>query len=461
MSLGRMMAGHARALRRSVVVGAALAGGVACANQALPRGGPEDFAAPQIVRITPENNAVSARPGQVVLKFDEVISETPASGRDLEELIFISPKSGAPRVDWDRTSIGIRPARGWKLNTVYTVQVKAGLQDLYQNKIDSSIRVVFSTGLPIPDTRLSGVVFDWPEGRGLSGGVVEAVSQDTTIVYQAVADSVGRFELRNIPIGPYFLRAYGDRNNNKDLDPLEIWDSVRVTLTREASAELYAVGRDTVGLRIATIEPTDSNRVLKVTFDKPYAVDQFFVREGARLVQLPDSTLKSEKLVQTAQQKLQLDSLLVRRKADSVAAAAAAKDSLTPDQRARRDSVAAVRRADSVLAVTRQRERAAREAARAAGRRYSPADTVPPPQLKRPKVYKEMYITLDAPLPDGKSYRLQLNGVRSLNEIVKSPARNFTIPRAKVDSSKADSKADSTARRDTTAAPPGRPRGRG
>jgi hypothetical protein len=51
--------------------------------------------------------------------------------------------------------------------------------------------------------------------------------------------------------------------------------------------------------------------------------------------------------------------------------------------------------------------------------------------------------------------------VRSLNEIVKSPARNFTIPKAKVDSSKLEARPDSAVRRDTSTAGAGRPRGRG
>jgi len=434
------------ARRRLALFLAAVVGGAACANQGLPRGGPEDQAPPRILKITPENNAVTGKPGVVSIKFDEVVSETPKGARDLADLVFISPKSGKPQVDWDRTAIQIRPAKGWKLNTVYTVQLKAGMQDLWNNPIDTAVRVVFSTGLPIPDSRIRGVVFDWQAAKGINGGVVEAVSQDTSIVYQVVTDSVGRFELRNLPIGPYLLRAYADRNNNKDLDPLELWDSVRVTLTGYAETEFYAFGHDTVGLRIASIEPTDSNRVLKVTFDKPYAVDQFFVTDGVRLQRLPDSVPVRARLVQTAQQKAEFDSLAKKRKADSLAAATAKKDTLSAEQRARRDSIVRVRAADSAAAAVRQRERDAREAARRAGRRYVTPDTTPAPKMNRPRVYTEAYITLDTALEPGRSYRLQMTGVKSLNAIVKAPARNITLPKPKVDSLKSDS----TAKRDTS-----------
>lgn len=433
------------AARRLLVLGAALVGGTACANQALPPGGPEDQAPPLVLKITPEPRSVIARPRQVEIRFDEVISETPkAGGRDLKDLVFISPKSGEPRVDWNRNAIRIRPSKGWRQNTVYTVQIKPGIQDLRNNGLDTLIKVVFSTGLPIPDSRIKGVAFDWAAAKGLSGAVIEAVAQDTTIVYQAVADSVGRFELANIPIGPYLLRAYGDRNTNKDLDPLEMWDSLRVTLTGFAEAEFYTFARDTVGLRIQSIEPTDSNRVLKVTFDKPYALDQFFVPDGVRLVRLPDSARVRVQLVQTAPQKLQADSLNAKRKADSVAAEAAKKDTLSPAQRARRDSIAQVRRADSVAAADRQKREAARQAARARGGRYVPPDTTPPPRMTRPRVFTEAFITLDSALAPATSYRLTMTGVISLNNVVKAPARTFTIPRPpKRDSTKTDARADS------------------
>lgn len=440
-----MSNGRKSALRRLALFAAAVVGGAACANQALPPGGPEDLAPPRILKITPENNSVTGKPGDVTIKFDEVVSETPRGARDLADLVFISPKSGKPEVDWDRSAIQIRPSKGWKQNTVYTVQLKSGMQDLWNNQIDSAVRVVFSTGLPIPDSRIKGVVFDWQAAKGISGGVVEAVSQDTSIVYQVVADSVGRFELRNVPIGPYLLRAYADRNSNKDLDPLELWDSVRVTLTGYAEADFYAFGHDTVGLRIAAIEPADSNRVLKVTFDKPYALDQFFVPDGVRLQRLPDSVLVGARLVQTAQKKAESDSIVAKRKADSVAAAAARKDTLSAEQRARRDSIARVRSADSVAAERSRREREAREAARRAGRRFVPIDTAPPPKMNRPRVFTEAYITLDSMLEPGRSYRLQMTGVKSLNAVVKAPARNFTIPKRKVDSLLADS----TAKRDS------------
>ncbi len=89
-----------------------------CASQAAPPGGPPDLAPPLVLKVSPQNNAVGATPKAVVLQFDEVISESPKGAKDIAELVFISPKSGVPEVDWGRSKIAIRPSKGWKQNTV-------------------------------------------------------------------------------------------------------------------------------------------------------------------------------------------------------------------------------------------------------------------------------------------------------------------------------------------------------
>jgi hypothetical protein len=446
--VSRSVSGRSRARLRLLAGVAAFMAGSACANQALPPGGPPDVDSPVIVKVTPEHEAIISRPRDVELRFDEVISESPRGGaRDLRELVFISPRSGQPRVSWGRTRLTIRPSKGWKPNTVYSIQIKPGIQDLRNNGIDTTIRLVFSTGGPIPRTQVTGVAFDWPAGKGLSGAVIEAIAPDSTI-YQAVADSAGRYELRYLPPGPYLMRAFGDRNSSGELDPLELWDTVRVTLTERASAEFHAFGHDTVGLRIAGVEVLDSNRVLKVTFDKPFSPTQAFPLDSVRLFR-PDSSRLFVRQVQTSAEKLLADSLAKKAATDSIARAAAAKgpkiDS-TPAMRARADSIQRVRRQDSLAnaAATARRARLeAERAARARGVRYVPPDTTPPPKMSRPPVYTSIFVTLDSTLRWQTAYRLEVRGVRSLSEVQKAPSRGFTTAR--------QPKVDSTARRDTVA----------
>lgn len=441
------------AIARLVAFTAATLVGIACANQTMPPGGPPDAAPPLVVGVTPKDQATGAKLKSLDLRFDEVISETPLGGRDLSDLVFISPKSGRPEVSWHRNRMSIRPSKGWKANTVYSVLIRPGIQDLRNNTLDTAITVVFSTGGAIPDTRLSGVAFDWREYKGLANAVVEAIAADSkdSTTYQVAADSAGRYALKNLPAGPYILRAYEDRNKNRELDPLEQWDSVRVTLTQTFTTDLYAFQRDTVGLRIADIAVQDSNRVLKVTFDKPYPSTQFFVTEGV-LLKAADSALIRVRLVQTSAQKTLFDSVRAQFKADSTARANPTPEDTNPLLRARRDSVLAVRRVDSIAAADRARRAAAQAAARAAQqanrgatrRVLTAPDTLPLPKPQRPRVYTEIFVTLEAPLPPQTQFRLQVNGVRSLNDVVKSPSRTFSTARA------------DTTKRDTTARkPPG------
>ncbi len=424
--------------RAAVTPAAALLLLTACANQTAPPGGRPDLSPPLILTVTPQNNAVGAKPKAVTLQFDEVVSETPKGAKDLAELVFISPKSGAPKVDWGRSKIEIRPSKGWKPNTVYSVVIKRGLQDLRNNAIDSTIRLVFSTGGAIPNTRIAGVAFDWAAGNGLSGALVEAMAPDST-TYQVVADSVGRYVLQYLPPGPYLVRAFGDRNANRTLDPIEVWDAANVTLTQSADLELYGFAHDTVGLRVAEVTPQDS-LALRVVFDKPYAPGRVFTPDDI-IITRADSSRVRVRAVQTMPERNLADSLKAKARADSVARAASARDS-TPALRARTDSLARVRRADSLAAVATAERAARTRAAARRGRPGAPIDTTPPPKMRRPRVYKEIYIALDTPLEPQKQYRLSVTNVQSLSGTVRSPARSFTTPRAvKLDSAKRDSAA--------------------
>lgn len=422
------MSGLSAGSRVRLMAAVLLLGG--CANQTLPPGGPPDDLPPEILSMTPANGATLEKARDIEIRFDEVISESPrGGGRDLRDLVFISPRSGTPRVSWQRSRIVIRPSTGWKTNTIYTVQIKPGIQDLRNNGIDSVIRLVFSTGGPIPMTKLDGVVFDWAAGKGLPNAVVEVIpdgsrGRDTTF-YQAVADSAGRYTLEHLPPGLYLLRAFGDRNSSRTLDPLELWDSTSISLEKSNTVDLYSFGHDTVGLRISDIAVQDSNRTLKVTFDKPYATDQP-IAPAMAVIKRPDSSLVRVRFVRTAGEKNRADSLASRMKADS-AARAAMKDS-TPAMRQRADSISRVKRADSVAAVQRSRQDAIRTA-RARGQRPPVFDTLPLPRMSRPRVFTEMYIALEEPLPLGTQFRLQMNGIVSLTKVVKSPSRPFSTPK--------------------------------
>lgn len=423
------------------LVAVAVSTAAACANVSEPPGGPPDVQPPVVIRVTPESGSIVARPKEVVVQFDEVISETPRSAQTLAALVFISPKSGVPEVDWGRSRISIKPSKGWRANTVYSVEISPGITDLRNQAIDSTIRVVFSTGGPIPNTRVTGAAFELAAGRSAPRALIEALLIDSTkkdtTAYQTLADSAGRYDLRYLPAGPYLLRTVLDRNNNRALDPLEPWDTTTVTVTGSARADLYAFVHDTTGVRITDFALLDSGRTLRITFDKPYAAGQFWSNDRV-MIQRADSSLIPVIKVATPEIRARDDSLRARAAADS---ALRATTDTSAAARARADTLARRRLADSVANALRAQREAERLAALRGGRPVV-RDTTPPPRFTRPRVYTELFASLQSPLPDSTRLRIVVTAVPTLSGIVRTATREYlTPPAARRDTTKNDAPA--------------------
>ncbi|MFN2635733.1 MAG: Ig-like domain-containing protein [Gemmatimonadaceae bacterium] len=240
-----------------------------CASPGMPPGGPPDVAAPQVVAIVPDSGRTGIKPKDVVFRFDEVVSERPASVTTLADLFLISPREGAPVVSWHREEIAVRPRHGWRANTAYTVIMLRGLADIRGNVRNTGASTFFSTGASIPRTRITGNVFDWVSGSPAAGALVESfVRPDTVHTYIALVDSSGVFSLERLPAARYTLRAFMDRNKNQGFDPGEPFDTASVSLTDSLSTELVVFVHDSVPPRIKEVSLTDSLS-LRVTFDKP------------------------------------------------------------------------------------------------------------------------------------------------------------------------------------------------
>jgi hypothetical protein len=249
-----------------------------------------DTEAPQIVKIAPDSGKVSTKPKEVIFRFDEVVNERPSGAASLNDLFLISPSDGEPRVDWHREEISVRPRRGWKNNTAYTITLLPGLSDLRGNTRNTTAVTLFSTGATIPAGRIAGALFNWSEGRTITrSGIVQAWPKgDTTLVYITKADSTGGFILRNMPPGQYVVRGLSDDNNNRGLDPREAWDTAAVTLQDSTAVDMYAFVHDSLGARLQNVGLRDSV-TLDLTFENPLSVRQPLTAANIR-VRGPDST---------------------------------------------------------------------------------------------------------------------------------------------------------------------------
>ena len=236
----------------------------ACAHMQPPPGGPEDRIPPFAVMQRPDSFAVV--PGwqsPVELEFSERISE-----QGVEEAVMVSPRTSPVRVDRGSRSIRVALRAGWEAGQIYHVTIRPQIQDLFNNRMTEQLRVVFSTGPEIPENRLAGTVVDRITGEPQLDLRVEAIRSPDSLVYAVPTDSSGRFVIANVPEGEYLLRAFPDRNLNRQLDVFEERDSIPVTIALEEGEEvrLSIVMPDSTPPIIASASATSARRI-EVQFD--------------------------------------------------------------------------------------------------------------------------------------------------------------------------------------------------
>ena len=387
---------RARVMRRSVVRGLAALGALvaagACARPGLPPGGPERHTPPMITRIRPDTNTVNVRGDEMVVDFDEVISERPGgASADLSGLVLVSPRDGAPVVDWHRSSITIRPRHGWRKNTAYTVTLLPGIADLRGNVRGNTVAVTFSTGPTIPATTLTGTLFDWLMGTPVITGLVEARPvTDTSIIYVGVTDSLGRYRLRGLPAAQYLVRGIIDRNANRGLDPGEAFDSTRVNLADSLSLELLAFAHDSVGPRLSSVAPQDSV-TLRANFTTP--IDPRVALTAAQFVLIaPDSS----RIAVTK----------------AIPASADTTSRTTTPLAAKVQPQSGGAAGGSVVPVPQPTRRA----------------TAPVPKPSLPLLFRDVVITIARPLRPGATYRLHATDVRAPTGRTATSDLAFTVP---------------------------------
>lgn len=417
---------------RRLILLAAVAG---CAQLGSPPGGPEDRNPPHLLRVSPDTNALNARPRSVELRFDEIVNERPArGGQDLSALFLVSPRRGRVDVKWHRSRIEIRPRRGFQPNTTYIVTQLAGVSDLRGNSDSAEHRYTFSTGPTRAPGLMRGLVFDWVGARVSPKAYVEAIHLPDSLTYSAFADSVGRFVIRYLPPGRYVLRAIIDANSNRALDRRELFDSATVTLADSITREMLAFVHDSIGAGLAEVGPRDSV-TLRVTFDRPLQprvavrATQFSLK-GADSSVVPITSVT----LGTAYEKEQADS----------ARAKAIRDST--EQARKQDSI---RRANPAAAPPRPPPTVAAPPTR---RPAAPArDTTPPPKPSAPIPETYAIIRLGRALTPTTTYRMHADSLRSLLGIARSSDRVFTTSRP-------TPPRDSTKRPGDTTKPPTPPR---
>ena len=396
---------------------------VGCAQAGVPPGGPPDKVPPQLVRITPDTNALNVRGDAITFEFDEVVSERPRGAPTLAELFIVSPSRGPSGVSWRRRTVQIVPRGGLRPNTTYTVRMLPGMVDLDGNADSSGATIVFSTGPALAVGQIAGRVFDWVADRPAPRARVEAMTLPDSLRYGAEADSSGAFTITNLPPGQYLLRAIIDVNRNGAVDGRELFDSVTVTLVDSLRREMLAAVRDSLGVGLATADLRDS-LTLRVTLDRP--LDTLFVPARRHFsIKAADSSVVEFDTIFT---QAEVD----RRTADST------RNRAVQDSVRRAFVEDSTRRADSVR--TAAAPPPAAPPPRPTGRRPG-ATNAPPPApprdtsnriIRRPSARiptTVLYVKFRQALRPATSYRITGDSLRSVTGAVRTSSRVFTTPR--------------------------------
>lgn len=190
----------------------------ACAGQAPPAGGPEDFDPPTIVSVVPAPYTTSFTGRSIVLEFSEYVHRA-----SVNESVFISPSVGPLEFDWSGKEVEISFTRALKENTTYVVNVGTDVRDIRNdNRMAQAFVLAFSTGDSIDRGAMEGRVFPAQAGGEVSGIMLFAYkldgldpdTLDPTVLqpdYITQTGSDGGFFFRHLTLGRYRVCAVRDR----------------------------------------------------------------------------------------------------------------------------------------------------------------------------------------------------------------------------------------------------------
>jgi hypothetical protein len=375
---------------------------LACAKMEPPPGGPPDLAPPQLLTTRPDSLAQMTRfTGYVEFRFDEMISEggTPNRGNGtggLEKLVILSPTARFPDVGWHRSRITVKPSEGWQPNRVYRVELLPGVTDLRRNRSDRGKVVTFTTGAPLPDRTLQGVVVDWSTNRPAPLALVEALLVADSLAYRGLTDSSGHFSLGPLPAGTYLVKGVIDQNHDFRSGEREAFDSLRIeakdTLARVG--ELWTFVHDTTGPRIRTITVGDSLSAI-VAFSQLLDPRQHLDAGAVTLRLLPDSS------------RVEVTSLLPQPVDDSLQA----RTHVIPDSAARADT-----------AMRKDRPRGPEAGAR------TPQKAAAQPLTSRPRLSDQLVVRVSSPWTPDAKYELEIQGVRNVSGVAGEAKGVLAVP---------------------------------
>lgn len=405
----------------------ALGAVASCARQGAPSGGPPDNLPPEVVGTRPDTFAQrEAFDEPIRIEFSEPISERTAGGT-LDDAVLVSPRTGEVSVSHKGDALEVELSGGFHPGLVYRVTVLPVVQDRFGNALSEPFELLFSTGGEYHPNAVAGVVVDRITGEMVEGAEVAALpdrSDTLDLAYVFRTDTSGIYALRYLPPGRYRVRAFQDRNRNREPDPFES-QGERVVILGAADTILGGEGDvviltpDTSAAVLGRASLEDSVRI-GLTFDDHLDPTAALAEVEVVLEPVPDTT---DEGVSTPPPAPNVERLLHEREfqswQDSVAEARARADSIAAADSAAADTVAGDPDvADTAAAAARAAEARRMEGAAGIGRPGPGAGRAGAPRTLpdgTPLPAQRLVLVLESPIPPGTAYRVRVSGVVNVN----------------------------------------------
>jgi len=252
----------------------------ACANIAMPTGGPRDKTPPELVSSSPYNNELNFTGKSIELSFNEDIKL-----KDPKEEILIVPSLGKKTLfTVKKKKLVITPELEWLPNTTYSINFRDGVQDITEGNPAENLHLAFSTGPVIDSLSINGRIHDIFSEKIPLKVTIALYQSDTfdifkhTPTYFTKSDKNGKFSLSNLKAEQYYIYAFDDKNKNLKVDSKTEKFGFRTFIinpsTQIDSVDISMTAIDSRALTITNIRHTDKTSRLR--FNK--AIDSLSVK---------------------------------------------------------------------------------------------------------------------------------------------------------------------------------------
>ena len=185
----------------------------ACASIGSPEGGPRDYTPPQVVKTSPQPNALNFKGNKVEISFDEIVNI-----KDQQKKVVISP---APKTQPLIRAVGKKLTIEFRdeleENTTYVIDFANAIEDNNEGNQMDGYAFAFSTGDVIDTLAVSGIVLRASDLEPMQHVLVGLHSNlddtaFTTLPLERVSrtNDLGKFTIRNVKPGSYHVFALND-----------------------------------------------------------------------------------------------------------------------------------------------------------------------------------------------------------------------------------------------------------